>query len=75
MPFHRQKMGELLQILQQMLFPHSIQLNPRVSFAQPVRAGELPADRIMPDVIRRARQLLDEHVARYESGPEATRTG
>ena len=68
MPFHRQKMGELLQILQQMLFPHSIQLNPRVSFARPVRARELPPDGILPDVIRRARQLLEEHVARFESG-------
>ena len=68
MPFHRQKMGELLQILQQMLFPHSVRLNPRLSFAEPVRASELPADGIMPDVIWRARGLLEEHVARFESG-------
>jgi hypothetical protein len=74
MPFHRQKMGELLQILQQMLFPHSIQLNPRVSFAQPVCAGELPPGGIMPDVVRRARRLLEEHVARFESGQKAART-
>jgi hypothetical protein len=69
MPFHRQKMGELLQILQQMVFPHSIQLHPRASFAQPVCARELPPDGIMEDVIRRARQLLEEHVARFEGGP------
>jgi len=62
MPYHRQKMGELLQIVQQMLFPRSLALNPRVSFALPVCAGELPADGIMPDVIRRARRLLAEHV-------------
>jgi hypothetical protein len=68
MPFHRQKMGELLQILQQMIFPHSIQLHPRVSFAEPVCARDLPADGMMEDIIRRARELLAEHVARYESG-------
>ena len=68
MPFHRQKMGELLQILQQMVFPHSIQLHPRVSFALPVCASDLPRDGMMEDVIRRARLLLEEHVVRFESG-------
>jgi len=67
MPFHRQKMGELLQILQQMVLPHSIQLHPRVSFAQPVCARDLAADGMMADVIRRARALLAEHVARHEN--------
>ena len=62
MPYHQQKMAELLEILQQMLFPRSLEFHPCVSFARPILVSELPASEMMPAIIQRARQLLEEHV-------------
>jgi hypothetical protein len=65
-PYHRQKMAELLQIIQQMIFPKSIAYSPLVTFAQPICARQLPEREIMPEVVQRARNLLFEHVAQIE---------
>jgi hypothetical protein len=63
MPYHRQKMGELFQIVQQLLFPHSVEpITTRVSFAKPIIAADLDQGAIMPAVIQRARQELAAHV-------------
>jgi len=61
MPYHQQKMAELLEILQQMLFPRSLEFHPCVSFARPIPVSELPASEMMPVIIQKARQLLQEH--------------
>ena len=68
-PSHRQKMAELLEIIQQMLFPRSIDFHPNVLFANPILAGELSQEKMMPDIIQHALQLLREHVALYYSSP------
>ncbi len=65
-PFHQQKMAELFQILQQLVFPHSIgKIDVNISFARPVCSDELAGEKIMLAVIRLARQHLQEHIQNY----------
>ncbi len=65
-PFHQQKMAELFQILQQLVFPRSIgEIKVNISFARPVTTVELAGEKIMPAVIRLARQHLQEHIQYY----------
>ncbi|MCX6561600.1 MAG: lysophospholipid acyltransferase family protein [Candidatus Aminicenantes bacterium] len=67
----RQKLAEVLQILHQVLKPGSVRLRPHLSFAEPVRAGDLDACVLLPSVIDLARDLLAEHRAALgrTSGP------
>jgi hypothetical protein len=61
--YHQQKLGELLQIFQQLLFPKSIgPIDIHISFSKPVRLAELGGGEVMPAVIQRARLALAEHV-------------
>jgi len=60
---HRQKLAETLQLSAQMLFPKRVRPRIHLSFAAPVDAAALPADRLMPDVVERARRLLESHMA------------
>ncbi len=65
-PFHQQKMAELFQILQQLVFPRSIgSIDVNVSFAMPVCTDELAGEKIMLAVIRLARQHLQQHIQYY----------
>ncbi len=65
-PFHQQKMAELFQILQQLVFPRSIgKIDVNISFARPVCTEELAGEKIMLAVIRLARQHLQEHIQFY----------
>jgi hypothetical protein len=65
-PFHQQKMAELFQILQQLIFPRSIgKIDVNISFARPVCTDELAGEKIMLAVIRLARQHLQEHIRYY----------
>jgi len=63
----RQKLAEFLQVAQQMLFPWSIRLSPRLTFAPPFTVQEtarsLEPRRLTEGIIARARQLLADHVA------------
>ena len=59
----QQKLAEVLQISQQLVAPHSLQIHVHVSFAKPVQAMQLPQDAIMPAVIQAGQQLFDEHLA------------
>jgi len=62
-PYHRQKMGELLQIVQQLLFPHSVSpIRVRVSFSPPVLPSELGGDELLQAVIQYAQAQLTEHL-------------
>lgn len=58
--FERQKAGEFIQVIQQLVFPKSVRIDIHLSFDQPFRP--LQSGTIMPDVISRARRLLTEHV-------------
>jgi len=62
----RQKLAEVLQMSRQMICARGIRNNVHVSFAKPVRAQDLPADELMPAVIKIARQLLEDHMASLE---------
>lgn len=60
--FARQKLAEFLQIMQQMIFPHSLETHIRVSLSEPMGISELGTEKIMPAIIQHAKSLLDEHL-------------
>jgi len=65
----RQKLAEVLQVCQQMVFPRSIRTNVHVSFAKPVKGKDFAGQDLMPAVIKIARRLLEEHMASLNSAP------
>ena len=77
---YHQKVSRLMQfqLMQQILFPGSLKLTPRVSFAPPILASELLAQADRDDVqrliVERAQALLSAHMEREapgsNSGPE-----
>lgn len=63
MPYHQQKLGEMLQIFQQLLFPKSVgEINVHVSFSKPILPDELSGRVWMPDIIEKARHALEQHI-------------
>jgi hypothetical protein len=65
-PRERQKLAEIIQVIQQMLMPRRTSVNARVSFGTPIPAGRLEgkdARSTTEQVIKAARQLLSEHMA------------
>lgn len=62
LPAQRQKLGEVLQIMRQLIQPRSVQADVRVSFGAPLEASRLNPDELMPAVIRAARGVLEEHL-------------
>jgi len=63
----RQKLAEVLQICQHMVFPRNIQTHIHISFAKPVKGRDLLGEEIMPAVIRIARRLLEEHLQSFKN--------
>jgi 1-acyl-sn-glycerol-3-phosphate acyltransferase len=63
----RQKLAEVLQILNQMIFPSGIRTNVHISFAKPIKASELSKGELMLSVITIARRLLEDHMASLNS--------
>jgi hypothetical protein len=66
---HKQRsVAEVLQVIQQMIFPNSVQVTPRLSFANPLTTDELSAtgQGMLDGMIERARCLLEEHMAQGE---------
>jgi hypothetical protein len=63
---HKQRsVAEVMQVIQQMIFPNSVQLTPRLSFANPLTTAELAAmgQGILNEMIDRARCLMEDHMA------------
>lgn len=64
--WHRQRLAEFGQIIQQLFRPGQFYLQPRLSFAPPVSVETLrresPGERLLPAVIERGKALLSEHV-------------
>jgi hypothetical protein len=58
----RRKLAEVLQILRQLISPRAVRLNPRLSFGDPINAGDLDPHSLMPSVIGMARGLLESHL-------------
>ncbi len=68
----RQRIAEILQIIQQMVLGYKFPLLPRVSFAEPLIPAELRGDNtlsgLLPMIVSKAQQLLSEHLG--QSAPE-----
>jgi len=62
-PARRQKLAEVLQLCQQMVFPRSVRTNVHISFSKPASGADLGGEKLMPSVIRIARELLEDHLA------------
>ena len=61
--WERQKLAEFFQTMQQIMFPGSVTLHPKVTFSPPIRADELisQSEDLMPAILNSATQLLHEH--------------
>jgi hypothetical protein len=70
----QRKLAEFLQVMQQLIFPHSVHLTPRISYGKPLTFDELQADNdssdLMQVVVERARLLLSTHTASVGCSPE-----
>ncbi|MGE5122902.1 MAG: 1-acyl-sn-glycerol-3-phosphate acyltransferase, partial [Acidobacteriaceae bacterium] len=57
--------AEFLQVIQQMLFPNSVDVTPRLTFSDPLTANELaqPGEGMLDGMIERARCLMEDHLA------------
>jgi hypothetical protein len=63
---HKQRsVAEVLQVIQQMIFPNSVKVTPRLSFANPLTIEELATNGqgMLYEMIDRARCLLEDHMA------------
>jgi len=66
---HKQRsVAEVLQVIQQMIFPNSVHVTPRLSFANPLTTEDLAAmgQGMLDGLIERARCLLEDHMAEGE---------
>jgi hypothetical protein len=63
----RQKLAGVMQIIQQIVFPRSVQPQMHLSFGTPVKGKDLPGDGMMPAVIDIARRLLADHLSYVRS--------
>lgn len=65
-PLDRRRLVEFGQVISQLLFPHRLRLSPFISFARPVGVdelrGESGSERVLPAIIRRAKDLLAKHM-------------
>ena len=68
-PARRQKLAEVIQLSQQMVFPRSVRTHVHVSFAEPVKGGDLAKQEVMPALVRIARTLLEGHLASWRIPP------
>jgi hypothetical protein len=64
-PARRQKLAEVLQLCQQMVFPRSVRTDVHISFSKPVSGEDLVGEKLMPSVIRIARERLEDHLAAF----------
>jgi hypothetical protein len=60
----RRRIAEFMQVIQQMLFPNSVDIHPEVTFGEPMWVGDLTTGGcpVLEGIIGRARLLLDEHI-------------
>jgi len=57
-----QKLGEVLQVIRQMLSPEKLQVHPRITFSKPLMVSDLGQGEYLPEIIARAQRQLDEHL-------------
>ena len=62
-PHNKQKVAEIFQVMQQLLFPNSLKLKPKIAFSRPVTVEELKAsdsNGILPALTAEASSLIDK---------------
>jgi hypothetical protein len=64
-PARRQKLAEVLQLSQQMVFPRSVRTHVHISFAQAARGMGSGEETVMRALVRTAGALLDDHLASW----------
>lgn len=72
-PLDKRRLAEFGQVLQQLFFPGSLYLSPRLSFSLPLAAAALRAESatgILPVLVAREKRLMAEHLAAFAApGP------
>lgn len=71
-PHNRQKVAEIFQVIEQLLFPGRLLLNPNISFSRSYYVDDLlPEDSgsLMPLLIDQAERLLVDHQQEFYSNP------
>ena len=61
-PRKRQLLAEIIQVIQQVLFPLGISVSTRLSYGKPMVAGDRDARELTREVVRNAKQLLRDHL-------------
>jgi hypothetical protein len=73
----KRRIAEFMQIIQQMVFPHSLDIHPTVTFGEPLQVSELTGDgtSILDGILQQARCLLDDHIESFidPETPQAVR--
>lgn len=71
-PLDRRRLVEFGQVIQQLLFPGSLYLSPRLSFSPPLTVETLRAEgateRVWPILVAREKRLIAEHLAVFGEG-------
>jgi hypothetical protein len=63
-PAKRQKLGEVLQVIMQMLYPKKLLVRPRITFSKSLSVDDLETGMYMPEIIERAQKQMDRHLTR-----------
>jgi 1-acyl-sn-glycerol-3-phosphate acyltransferase len=68
----QRRIAEFMQVIQQMIFPQSVEIHPTVTFGEPLQVSELASQDLplLDGLLQRGRQLLDTHIQGFKS--EAT---
>ena len=68
-PMDKRRLAEFLQVIQQLVFPKSVQATPKISFGSPVSLAALEEQgaqrRLMPAIIDRVKEQLAYHLEVY----------
>ena len=67
---HKQRsVAEFLQVIQQMIFPNSVVVNPQVTFSNPLTIDELKlkGERLLDGMIDYTRCLMEDHMLHREN--------
>jgi hypothetical protein len=72
--WQKRRLAEFSQVIQQLLFPGKLYLQPHISFSVPVSVDDLrresQGDRLLPAIIARGKALLQDHCRNYGVNPD-----
>lgn len=71
LPLDKRRLVEFGQVIQQLLFPGSLYLSPRLSLGRPIATDDLRAEvddaDLLPHIIAREKALISEHLSAFPS--------